>query len=105
MDFRDEFKLWLSREGYNQFINYIAIDRLVNHVEVDILIPLKAEIIELRNKSKESFTKIDMENFASFVKSKERDIYTDGRTAYIVNGKLIDQSEMFDYWVEKERTK
>jgi len=45
MEDKDKIKLWLEKEGYTQWINYVAIDRLVDYIDTEYLIPLKSEIM------------------------------------------------------------
>jgi sRNA-binding regulator protein Hfq len=50
MDWKDKFKLWLEEQGYTELINSHAIDELIRYVDIELLTPLKAELIKTKKR-------------------------------------------------------
>lgn len=42
----EKLRFFLQKEGYTELINHYGVDKLVNFVEVELLIPLKAELMK-----------------------------------------------------------
>ena len=40
----DKIRLFLTKNGYDELINHHGINELIRFIEIDLLIPLKAEL-------------------------------------------------------------